>query len=517
MTEGLPKVAMFDPRRMRVSISTNLILSFLLIIVIVSVLFSIVGIWIISDRIVAEAQEEVRQDLNSAREIYSGELRHIHDVVHLTAKRFSVRDALISGDIDEITDELIQVKQSEGLDILTLTDAEGTVLLRTNNPEDQGTDIHDDALVEIARNRRGSISATTIVPSEELAKEADHLADQAFFTLIDTPRARETSDIHRSDGMLQKSVAPVLDQQGRLLGLLYGGTLINRNFGIVDTIKQTVYEDLKYGWKDIGTATIFQDDLRISTNVRNEDGSRAIGTRVSEEVYDQVVMEGTPWIGRAYVVNDWYITAYEPIRNIDDEIIGILYVGVLEQPYLDIQREAVLIFLAITLIGVLATMMLSYLLSRRISLPIKRLALASQEIAEGNLEARVEVTSNDELGDLAKSFNAMASSLSERDEQLKEFTKSRIMESERLALIGQLAANVAHELNNPLQGIVTYSHLLLDSGSLMRPYAISILYFKNVSTSSRTRHPSRILNSLKSSRPACRKPSSIPLRCSRYS
>jgi two-component system NtrC family sensor kinase len=56
----------------------------------------------------------------------------------------------------------------------------------------------------------------------------------------------------------------------------------------------------------------------------------------------------------------------------------------------------------------------------------------------------------------------MASALKQRDEQLKEFTKSKIMESERLALIGQLAANVAHELNNPLQGIVTYSHLLLE-------------------------------------------------------
>ncbi len=59
----------------------------------------------------------------------------------------------------------------------------------------------------------------------------------------------------------------------------------------------------------------------------------------------------------------------------------------------------------------------------------------------------------------------MASALKERDKQLKEFAKSKIMESERLALIGQLAANVAHELNNPLQGIVTYSHLLLENDS----------------------------------------------------
>jgi two-component system NtrC family sensor kinase len=56
----------------------------------------------------------------------------------------------------------------------------------------------------------------------------------------------------------------------------------------------------------------------------------------------------------------------------------------------------------------------------------------------------------------------MAVALKDRDEKLKEYAKKKIMESERLALIGQLSANVAHELNNPLQGIVTYSHLLLE-------------------------------------------------------
>jgi two-component system NtrC family sensor kinase len=81
----------------------------------------------------------------------------------------------------------------------------------------------------------------------------------------------------------------------------------------------------------------------------------------------------------------------------------------------------------------------------------------------------VEKTSNDEIGILADSFNSMANALRERDDQLKEFTRRKFMESERLALIGQLAANVAHELNNPLQGIVTYSHLLLERNNIDNP------------------------------------------------
>jgi two-component system NtrC family sensor kinase len=183
---------------------------------------------------------------------------------------------------------------------------------------------------------------------------------------------------------------------------------------------------------------------------------------VSEEVYNQVVKTGQSWLGRAYVVNDWYITAYEPIRNINGKIIGILYVGILEQKYVDIQQRTILAFLGIALMGVLVSLGVAYFISRKISASINNLVTASHEIAEGNLEARVEITSNDELGELAGTFNFMAVALQERDERLKEYARKKMMESERLALIGQLAAGVAHELNNPLQGIVAYSHLLLE-------------------------------------------------------
>jgi two-component system NtrC family sensor kinase len=104
----------------------------------------------------------------------------------------------------------------------------------------------------------------------------------------------------------------------------------------------------------------------------------------------------------------------------------------------------------------------AYFIAQKILIPVGELVTASKEIAQGNLDSRVEIETNDELQYLGKSFNAMALALQKRDDKLKEFATQKIMESERLALIGQLSANVAHELNNPLQGIVTYSHLLLE-------------------------------------------------------
>jgi two-component system NtrC family sensor kinase len=107
-------------------------------------------------------------------------------------------------------------------------------------------------------------------------------------------------------------------------------------------------------------------------------------------------------------------------------------------------------------------MAVAYFIARRIHIPIKKLVSASKDVAEGNLDTKVAVRTNDELQYLAESFNAMAEALKKRDYQLKDFATQKIMESERLALVGQLSANVAHELNNPLQGIVTFSHLLLE-------------------------------------------------------
>jgi PAS domain S-box-containing protein len=86
-----------------------------------------------------------------------------------------------------------------------------------------------------------------------------------------------------------------------------------------------------------GTCTIFQrldGDrlLRISTNVLHADGTRAVGTYIpaSSEVA-RTLFRGETYRGRAYVVNAWYITAYEPIRNENREVIGALYVGTPEQ------------------------------------------------------------------------------------------------------------------------------------------------------------------------------------------
>ena len=449
-------------RDIRLSIATKLTLSFLFIILLSSLFFTIIGIRIINNRIIEEAQERVRNDLNAAREIYQNRLKHVEDTVKFTAVRLFMGD-ILRGDIrQEYLDELSRFKESESIDVLTITDSTGKVVLRVANPAVAGDDQSLDEIVRVVLTTWAPASGTSIVSVDELQRESPALAEQAYFAFVETPMARPRPETEETAGMILKAAAPIFDAEGHFIGVVYSGILLNRNYDIVDKIKQTVFQNVVYEGKDIGTATIFQDDVRISTNVKGNSGSRAIGTRIQEDVYTQVVIEQEPWIGRAYVVTDWYITAYEPIRNINGRVIGILYVGILEQKYADIQNQTVLAFVGITVAGAVFSTMISLLISRNISGPIKKLVSASEQLANGNLDAKVDLISGDEFGKLARRFNQMADALRERDERLKEFTKRKIMESERLAIIGQLSANVAHELNNPLQGIVTYASLALE-------------------------------------------------------
>ena len=449
-------------QNIRVSIATKLTLSFLSIILLSDLFFITIGIQIIDDRIIAEAQERIRNDLNTAREIYQNRLQYVEDAVKFTSVRLFMRDIVRGNVRQEYLDELVRFKNSESLDVLTITDNTGKVILRINNPTNTGDDTEEDEIVGLVMETKALASGTTLVSTEELQRESPELANQAYFEFIDTPMARLRSETKETTGMMLKAAAPIFDEAGDFIGVVYGGILLNRNYYVVDKVKETVFQNVVYEGKDIGTATIFQDDVRISTNVIDNDGFRAVGTRIAEDVYNRVIVEKEQWIGRAFVVTDWYITAYEPIWNINDQIIGILYVGILEQKYTEIKNQTILAFVGIALAGSVVTTFIALMIARSLSTPIKNLVLASKQVANGNLNIKVDQSTSDELGKLAHRFNQMADALRERDERLKEFTRRRIMESERLAIIGQLAASVAHELNNPLQGILTYSSMLLE-------------------------------------------------------
>lgn len=431
-----------------IKLRTRILGSFFAVIAVFALLVAVLGYFIIDKAIMKRAQAKVRNDLNSARELYRQEIDGVRTAVRFTALRYFIKEAMSEGDLKDLTAELGKIRDEESLDVLVLTDASGRVIVRAGNPSVTGDSQMDDALVSRVLARNEVVAATCIVPREELMKNGKDLADRAHIKLIPTPKAVPTEQTEVTCGMMLRAAAPVVGYNGSIIGVLYGGRLLNRNYEIVDKIKETVFEAGSYKGKDVGTATIFQGDVRISTNVRTEDGTRAIGTRVSRQVYEQVLNRQIRWVDRAFVVTDWFLTAYEPIKDIDGKAIGMLYVGTLEQPFVDMTRNIFLVFIGIVSIATLLAGFLAVLLAGAVSRPVASVVTATRRLADGELGYEVPSQTNTiELSTLASSFNEMSAQLRDRQERLEKV-------NEELASLNKTYLDMVGFVSHELKGIV---------------------------------------------------------------
>ena len=350
---------------MKISTKTQLALIFLALACFIGVVTSIIINSVVTNQIIFEAQERVKEHLSTARWVYESKNRDIDRTIRWTSIRHVLKTGIKERNLSPIRGELSKLMIEEGLDFLTLVDWKGTVIFRFHNPQVSGDSLIQDPFIKKGLEKKG-ISGTQILSREELLKEGEVLAQKATLRLVPTPKAKPIEKVEETSGMVLKSAHPVIDFNGKVLGVLTGGVLLNRNYEIVDRIKNIVFKDAKFQGKEIGTATIFLGDLRISTNVMDKEGNRAVGTRAMKEVQEQVLEKGLPWIHRAFVVDDWFITAYEPIRDIQDKIVGILYVGLLESKYALMKERLTLLFFLFSMSGMLIALTVSFLLSWKI-------------------------------------------------------------------------------------------------------------------------------------------------------
>ncbi len=294
---------------------------------------------------------------------------------------------------------------------------------------------------------RAQAAATEVIPSELLAQVG--LAEQAHIEAVDTAKASPGFFDPREGqaGLALVGVSPITGPDGSLVGVAVAFHLFNNDFTLVDQIKDAA---------GIDTVTIFHGDLRVSTNVLTSEAKRAIGTRISQEVSQVVLGQGREYIGPAFVVNENYITRYDPLRDHMGQVIGSLYVGVRQSSFFRLVNTFNERVILVALATILATFLLAVPVSRRITRPLKELrelAEANRRVAAGDLSVRVPVRAGGDVGQLATSFNSMLSEL--------QATQGQLVHSEKLASLGQLAAGVAHELNNPLATVLLYSDILL--------------------------------------------------------
>jgi two-component system, NtrC family, sensor kinase len=289
--------------------------------------------------------------------------------------------------------------------------------------------------------------------------------------LIGTRNAAPTDRTHEDRAMLLLSSHAVRDAAGTPVGLLQAGMLLNRNLPFIDHINEIVYPEGSLPFGSRGTATLFLDDVRISTNVRlfgPAQAERAIGTRVSQAVRDAVLGHGQTWLDRAFVVDDWYVSAYQPLTDGRGARVGMLYVGFSERPFTLLKYGSLaavgVVFFAVMIVA----SVVSLRWARTIFRPVERMEATMQRVEGGNLDARVgAVDASDEIGRLAQHLDRLLDVIDDKTRALQRWNaeldakvaertrelaaaQNQLLRSEKLAAVGQLTASIAHEVNNPI-------------------------------------------------------------------
>ncbi|HEX6018279.1 MAG TPA: cache domain-containing protein, partial [Burkholderiaceae bacterium] len=314
------------------------------------------------------------------------------------------------------------------------------------------------------------LARVELLESAQFERIAPELMARVPVKLMPTRNAAPSDRTAEDRAMVMLAQAPVRALDGRALGMLRGGVLLNRNLAFIDHLNEIVYPRGALPFGSEGTATLLLDDVRISTNVRlfGTYSQRAIGTRASQVVRDAVLGRGDTWLDRAFVVDDRYVSAYEPLTNAAGRRIGMLYVGFLDRPFQQVKLGVLFGMGAVMLVLMALAMTLALTWARRIFTPIERMTQTMHAVEAGDLAARTGVAGRiDELGRLAGhldhlldaidgSTQALRRSHDDLDRKVVERTRelqsaqAQLIKSEKLAAIGQLTAGIAHEINNPI-------------------------------------------------------------------
>ena len=279
---------------------------------------------------------KVRSDLAVARGYFEQVLYTVGAGTQAVAASHALHVALTRRDLKGLQQQLMDARARLDFDFINLYSPEGKLL--TANwiapPEHQSPDaLQTEGGSTLAGQSPAAQASLALMSGTELLTLAPHLAERLRIPLIATRGASPTPRTDEDRALVMLSSTPVLGANGETLALLRGGVLLNQNLDLIDHINRIVYPDGSLPFDSHGTATLFMEDVRITTNVRLFQDQRAIGTRVSQAVRHAVLDQGDTWLDRAFVVNDWYVSAYDPLVDARGQRVGMLYVGYLEKPF----------------------------------------------------------------------------------------------------------------------------------------------------------------------------------------
>jgi len=285
------------------------------------------------------------------------------------SQNYRIMNALANQNFDQMKAALDDLNQYLEADTISITDLEGNVMIRQHEPSKLGDNISNQTNVQEALE--GKV-LTTLEPGALVKLSC-------------------------------RTGAPVRNEKGDIIGTVVTGyTFENSNF--LDELKALHNTEL----------TIFANDIRIATTI-TQNGERAVGTSLNENIAKTVLEEGNTYTGKADILGVPHITEYVPLRNTEGEIVGVVFAGISEAAANKATRDSILhMAAAAILIIAICAFILFRFMNKNIKQPMYKLTEVSTMLAQGHLDVEVESATSskkDEVGLLNEAMYQMVRQL----------------------------------------------------------------------------------------------------------
>lgn len=354
------------------SLRTRITACFVLIVICVTSVSIFMSSKIIARAMLNEGLKQIRHNLQAADMIYASHLETVQKSIIAATQTERLVTALNPEDNGSLPGVLERLREENRLDFLTFIDAQNPRMLRallsdfTQPGADQYPIRH---YLKNALSGR-AIAGTEILIKESLVREDRSLAEQARMAIV--PGAISSSPrAEIEEGIVMIAAAPVETRSG-FKGVLYGGILLNQDTVLVSRIHDFLFGSDAHTDSYSGTVSIFMKDVCIATNVLGSNGKREVGVRAQPEIQRMALSQGRSYYGRTDIGGSWYLTAGQPIRNQSGRVVGILYLGIPEDPLLDVHTSMTLTFLLVTGIGILIVPGITFFITHSLIRPPKK-------------------------------------------------------------------------------------------------------------------------------------------------
>ncbi|MBA2860886.1 methyl-accepting chemotaxis protein [Methanococcus maripaludis] len=362
----------------------------------------------ISNEMEIQGENSVDFNLKILEETINNIQSEFETTTDYTANLDVVSDAISNNDNGILLNFAENMKESSEVDLIAFTDKDGNIISSSDNTQTNLKPIVSKLLGNEVQ------SSFLIISGAEASKYSDYKVDKT------------------NDALALCAVAPVYNS-GKLVGSVTLVDIVNKDDQWVDRVKQVTGNE----------ATIFLKNVRISTTVQTN-GRDATGTTASEEVYTKS-LNHQEHVGTATVLGQSYITKYSPIEDIEGNVVGMIFVGTPEGPFLAVINGIRNQIIIVAIAGLLLSILIALYTGRKITKPIEELKKGTSEFGNGNYDYKTNVKTGDELQELSDSFNGMAGNI-------KNLMKTMDMDKVELA---NLLNNVTNVMNNVAKGDFT--------------------------------------------------------------